>query len=92
MQNFKEAAKLSAEVKALTAEAEAAEEAAQKARDQLQAWSQRQLGSSHLEAAMDARKAAERAFAVARCSRLQVPGCQSADHQPGMRLLWYLIW
>ena len=59
-------------MKALTAEAEAAEEAARKAREELQALSQQHVGSSHLEAALEAEQAAVRAHALARCRRLQV--------------------
>ena len=72
LQNFKEAAKLSAEVKALTAEADAAEEAAKRAREELQMLSQQAHGSSQLEAALEAQAAAEREHALARCRRLQV--------------------
>ena len=96
-QNFKEAAKLSAEVKALTAEAEAAEEAAWKARDQLQALSQQQQGSSHPGSC---RGGPYRCRARLRCGQmLQAAGAgvsvgsRSAKHAPVVVLqVWPSLW
>ena len=72
VQNYKEAARLSAEVKALTAEADAADATCQQARQQLASLGQASASSQQAAGAQAALQAAQRSLALAKCRRLQV--------------------